>query len=91
MSFFNSMHCGTSYCICSPPEVTFWVTRRSLEVISRITHKPVALNFKCTPSFATWWEVKWSKKYDGDIKEAHDRLFGQVFFNFLLKNEEFKN
>ncbi|KAB2599987.1 S2-RNase [Pyrus ussuriensis x Pyrus communis] len=54
----------TSYNFRSPSKVTFRASWRSLEMMSRITRKHVALNFE------------WSKKYDGDIREAHDRLFG---------------
>ncbi|XP_070677798.1 uncharacterized protein [Malus domestica] len=39
----------------------------------------MALNFDCTSSFSSWWEVKWTKKYGGDLREAHDRLFQQLF------------
>lgn len=60
-------------------------------MMSRIAHKFVALNFECTPYFATWLKAKWSKKYDRDIKEAHDWLFGQVFFKSPPKNDEFKS
>lgn len=86
--FFDFIHCGTSYCLCFPSEVIFPSSRWILEVMSKITHKPVVLNFKCNFLFITWWEAKWCKKYDGDLREAHDRLFGQVFFKSLLKNEE---
>ncbi|KAB2608629.1 formin-like protein 14 [Pyrus ussuriensis x Pyrus communis] len=36
----------TSYCLHSPPDMTFQTAQRSLEVMSRIAHKHVALNFE---------------------------------------------
>lgn len=57
--------------------------------MSKIAHKLVALNFKCTSLLTTWWEAKWCKTYDGDIEKAHDRLFGQIFFKSFPKKEEF--
>lgn len=59
--------------------------------MSKIAHKPTTLNFECTALFTTWWEVKWSNKYGGDIRETHDRLFRQVFFKSLPKNEELES
>lgn len=88
---FESMHYGTYYRFCFPLEVTFWATRRSLEVMSKVVHKPITLNFECTPTFATWWEAKWLKKYEGDIREAHDRLFEQLIFKSYPKKEELEN
>ncbi|KAB2600419.1 hypothetical protein D8674_010690 [Pyrus ussuriensis x Pyrus communis] len=72
--FFDSAHCGTSFHLHSPQEFTFLAARRSLEVMSKIARKLVALNFECTPSFATWWEAKWSKKYGGDLREVYDSV-----------------
>ncbi|KAB2631181.1 hypothetical protein D8674_008700 [Pyrus ussuriensis x Pyrus communis] len=89
MLFFDSLHCETSYRLCSPSKVTFRATQHSLEVMSRIAHKLVALNFECTPQFAIWWEAKWSKKYDRDIMEAHDRLF--VTHQSLPNKDKFEN
>ncbi|KAM1180131.1 hypothetical protein ACFX2G_019635 [Malus domestica] len=90
MPFFDSLHCGTSYHLRSPSEVTFPATWHSLKVISRIAHKLMALNFECISQFTTWWVAKCSKKYDKDIRKAHDRLFGQVFFKSLPKKDEFE-
>lgn len=59
--------------------------------MSKITHKFVAFNFECTPSFATWWEAKWSKKYGGDIREDNDHPFKQLFFKTYPKNDELEN
>ncbi|KAB2595164.1 hypothetical protein D8674_030614 [Pyrus ussuriensis x Pyrus communis] len=78
VSFFDSLHCETSYHLRSPFKVTFRVSKCSLNVMSKITHKPVSLNFECTFQFTTWWKAKWSKKYDEGLREAHYRLFGQV-------------
>lgn len=49
--FFDYVHCGTSYCLCSSSKATFWASRRNLEVMSKIIHKLVALNFECTSLF----------------------------------------
>lgn len=86
--FFDSIQYGTSYRLPSPSEATFWASKRILNVMTKIAHKPTTLNFECTAFFTTWWEAKWSNKYDRDIREAHVRLFGQVFFKFLPKKEE---
>lgn len=89
--FFDSLHYGTSFYLHSPSKITFRVAQRSLKVMSKIAHKLMALNFDYTPSFATWWKAKWLRKYDRDIREAHDRLFRQVFFKSFHKNDEFEN
>ncbi|KAM2116242.1 hypothetical protein EV1_008910 [Malus domestica] len=62
--FFDYFQCGTSCHLHSPPEVTFRAARRSLEVMSKVARKPMALNFECTSSFASWWEARWTKKYE---------------------------
>ncbi|KAM2546712.1 hypothetical protein TB1_018097 [Malus domestica] len=89
--FFYSMHYETSYHLCFPLEVMFRAARCNLEVMSKIALKPVVLNFECTPSFATWWKAKWSKKFGMDIRDAHDCFFEQLFFKFYLKNDELEN
>ncbi|KAB2603291.1 TMV resistance protein N-like [Pyrus ussuriensis x Pyrus communis] len=50
---------------------------RSFEVMSKVARKHMAINFKCTSNFASWWEARWTKKYGGDLHEAYDRLFKQ--------------
>ncbi|KAM1952079.1 hypothetical protein ACFX15_006615 [Malus domestica] len=66
--------------VCRTPENLEWgaLVLRSLEVMNKVACKPVALNFECIPFFSTKWETKWSKKYGGDLLEAHDRLFGHL-------------
>ncbi|KAM1018318.1 hypothetical protein FF1_039802 [Malus domestica] len=59
--------------------------------MSLIAHNHVAFNFECTPSFATWWEAKWQKKYEGNLMEAYDHLFRQLFFKSYPKNDELNN
>ncbi|KAB2595672.1 hypothetical protein D8674_031122 [Pyrus ussuriensis x Pyrus communis] len=76
--FFDSIHCGTSYCFHSPEEFTFRATRRSLKVISKVVQKLLTLNFECTSTFFTWWEAKWIKKYRRDLHEAYDHFFNQL-------------
>ncbi|KAB2617162.1 hypothetical protein D8674_013031 [Pyrus ussuriensis x Pyrus communis] len=39
-----------------------------------------SFNFKCTSLFTTWWEAKWSRKYNRDLRKTHDRIFRLVFF-----------
>ncbi|KAM1714215.1 hypothetical protein ACFX12_024851 [Malus domestica] len=73
--FFDSVHCGTSFRLPTPSEVTFRAARRSLDVMSQAARKSIILNFECTLLFSSWWEDKWTKKYGGDLKETHDRLF----------------
>ncbi|KAM1400252.1 hypothetical protein ACFX2F_027552 [Malus domestica] len=46
--------------------------------MSQATRKSIVLNFECTSFFSSWWEDKWTKKYEGDLKETHDRLFNQL-------------
>lgn len=91
MLYFNSMHCGTSYCLRSLADVTFRVARHNLEVMSRIAYKLMALNFECTSSFSTWWEAKWTKKYEGDLLEVHNRLFRQLTIKSYPKLDELEN
>ncbi|KAB2615169.1 S2-RNase [Pyrus ussuriensis x Pyrus communis] len=47
MPFFNFMHCETSFRLHSPADMTFRAAQCSLEVMSRIAHKLVVLNFEC--------------------------------------------
>lgn len=85
--FFDSVYCGTSYRFHSPSKAIFRASKCSLEVMTKIAHKPIALKFECTSLFTTWWEAKWSYKYGGDIREAYDIIFEQVFFKSLPKKE----
>ncbi|KAM1307466.1 hypothetical protein ACFX2H_009713 [Malus domestica] len=76
--FFDSVHCGTSFRLQTPSEVTFRAARRSLDVMSQAARHSVVLNFECTSLFSSWWEDKWTKKYGGDLKVNHDCIFSQL-------------
>ncbi|KAM1863323.1 hypothetical protein ACFX14_003686 [Malus domestica] len=89
--FFDSVQCGTSYRLHSPPEVTFRAARRNLEVMSKVSRKPMALNFECTSNFASWWEVRWTEKYGGDLHEAHNCIFQQLSIKSYLKPTELED
>lgn len=52
--FFDSVQCGTSYRLQSLSKATFWASRRSLEVMRKIAHKPTTLAFECIALFTTW-------------------------------------
>ncbi|KAB2612199.1 hypothetical protein D8674_041704 [Pyrus ussuriensis x Pyrus communis] len=91
ISFFDSVHCGISYRLHFPEEVIFQAARRSLKIMSKVARKPLALNFECTSTFPTWWEAKWIKKYGGDLREAHDRLFNQLSLRSYPSSGELKN
>ncbi|XP_070664595.1 uncharacterized protein [Malus domestica] len=76
--FFDSVHCGTSFRLQTPTEVTFRAARRSLNVMSQAARHSIVLNFECTSLFSSWWEDKWTRKYGGDLKVNHDRIFNQL-------------
>ncbi|XP_050113946.1 uncharacterized protein LOC126592277 [Malus sylvestris] len=76
--FFDSVHCGTSFRLQTPSEVTFRAARRSLDVMSQVARHSVVFNFECTSLFSSWWEDKWTRKYGGDLKVNHDRIFRQL-------------
>ncbi|CAN6686501.1 unnamed protein product [Malus baccata var. baccata] len=44
--FFDSVHCGTSFRLPTPPEVTFRAARRSLDVMSQAAQNSIILNFE---------------------------------------------
>ncbi|KAM0984919.1 hypothetical protein ACFX14_012391 [Malus domestica] len=46
--------------------------------MSQAARHSVVLNFECTSLFSSWWEEKWTKKYGGDLKMNHDRIFSQL-------------
>lgn len=56
--FFDLVHCRTFYCLLSPLEATFQASRHSLEVMTKIAHKPTTFNFECSALFTTWWEAR---------------------------------
>lgn len=89
--FFDSLQYGTSYLLCSPLEVTFQATWCSLEVMSRITHKFVALKFECTPSFATWWEASGQKSMMGILGRPTIVSLGRYSSSFFPKKKEFSS
>ncbi|KAM1567211.1 hypothetical protein ACFXTH_046354 [Malus domestica] len=89
--FFDSVHCGTSFRLPTPSEVTFRAARRSLDVMSQAARKSIILNFECTSLFSSWWEDKWTKKYGGDLKETHDRLFNQLSLKSYPGSGELEN
>ncbi|KAM2084315.1 hypothetical protein ACFX1R_022163 [Malus domestica] len=76
--FFDSVHCGTSFRLQTPTEVTFRAARRSLDVMSQAARHFIVLNFECISLFSSWWEDKWTRKYGGDLKVNHDRIFNQL-------------
>ncbi|KAM1614707.1 hypothetical protein ACFX2K_024034 [Malus domestica] len=52
--FFDFVHCGTSFRLPSPSDVTFRAARLSLEVMNHAARKSIVLNFECIPLFSTW-------------------------------------
>nr|XP_028946836.1 uncharacterized protein LOC103430667 [Malus domestica] len=59
--------------------------------MSQAARKSIILNFECTSLFSSWWEDKWTKKYGGDLRETHDRLFGQLSLKSYLSSGELEN
>ncbi|KAM2531521.1 hypothetical protein PS1_000239 [Malus domestica] len=59
--------------------------------MSQAARKSIILNFECTSLFSSWWEDKWTKKYGGDLKETHDRLFNQLSLKSYPGSGELKN
>ncbi|KAM1378043.1 hypothetical protein ACFX2F_039558 [Malus domestica] len=89
--FFDSVHCGTSFRLSSHLETTFRATRRSLEVMNQAAQKSIIFNFECISLFSSWWEDKWTKKYGGDLRETHDRLFSQLSLKSYPSSGELEN
>ncbi|XP_070660624.1 uncharacterized protein [Malus domestica] len=59
--------------------------------MSQAARKSIILNFECTSLFPSWWEDKWTKKYGGDLRETHDRLFSQLSLKSYPSSGELEN
>ncbi|XP_050114931.1 uncharacterized protein LOC126593094 isoform X1 [Malus sylvestris] len=89
--FFDSIHCGTSFRLQTPSEAIFRAARRSLDVMSQAARHSVVLNFECTSLFSSWWEERWTRKYGGDLKVNHDRIFSQLSLKSYPSSSELAN
>ncbi|KAM2917187.1 hypothetical protein FF1_046022 [Malus domestica] len=89
--FFDSIHCGTSFRLQTPSEAIFRAARRSLDVMNQAARHSVVLNFECTSLFSSWWEERWTRKYGGDLKVNHDRIFSQLSLKSYPSSGELAN
>ncbi|KAM1748105.1 hypothetical protein ACFX12_009131 [Malus domestica] len=89
--FFDFIHCGTSFRLQTPSDAIFRATRRSLDVMNQAARHSVVLNFECTSLFSSWWEERWTRKYRGDLKVNHDRIFSQLSLKSYPSSGELAN
>ncbi|XP_050141119.1 uncharacterized protein LOC126617104 [Malus sylvestris] len=89
--FFDSIHCGTSFRLQTHSEAIFRAARRSLDVMRQAARHSVVLNFECTSLFSSWWEEMWTRKYGGDLKVNHDRIFSQLSLKSYPSSGELAN
>ncbi|KAM2538518.1 hypothetical protein TB2_023955 [Malus domestica] len=59
--------------------------------MSQAARHSVVLNFECTSLFSSWWEDKWTRKYGGDLKVNHDRIFNQLSLKLYPGSGELAN
>ncbi|KAM1378044.1 hypothetical protein ACFX2F_039558 [Malus domestica] len=59
--------------------------------MNQAAQKSIIFNFECISLFSSWWEDKWTKKYGGDLRETHDRLFSQLSLKSYPSSGELEN
>ncbi|KAM1258120.1 hypothetical protein ACFX2J_037594 [Malus domestica] len=59
--------------------------------MSQAARHSVVLNFECTSLFSSWWEERWTRKYGGDLKVNHDRIFSQLSLKSYPSSGELAN